>query len=100
MYMEVELANIMMKVTPKIYRMYVIFSIKWEPILYVQIKKSLYGPIRSAKLFYRELVNYIESYGLHINPYDPCLAKKMMNYKQMMVLWHVDGLKESHVNRF
>jgi hypothetical protein len=33
-----------------------------------------------------------------INTYDPCVANKMVNGKQMTVCWHVDDLKVSHVN--
>ena len=33
-----------------------------------------------------------------LNPYDSCVAKKMINEKQCtIVLWHVDDLKISHV---
>ena len=32
-----------------------------------------------------------------INPYDPCVANKMINGKQIMVTWNVDDLKISHV---
>jgi hypothetical protein len=33
-----------------------------------------------------------------INPYDWCVANKMINGKQCTVLWHVDDLKISHVD--
>ena len=34
--------------------------------------------------------------GFEVNPYDPCVAKKMINGSQMLVTWHVDDLKVSH----
>ena len=34
--------------------------------------------------------------GFEINPYDPCVANKMINGSQMTVTWHVDDLKISH----
>ena len=34
--------------------------------------------------------------GFVINPYDPCVANKMVNGHQMTVCWHVDDLKVSH----
>ena len=37
--------------------------------------------------------------GFDINPYDPCVANKLMNKKQMIVRWHVDDLMISHVNK-
>ena len=35
--------------------------------------------------------------GFVVNPYDPCVANKMVNGSQMTVTWHVDDLKLSHV---
>ena len=34
--------------------------------------------------------------GFEVNPYDPCVANKMINGLQMTVTWHVDDLKISH----
>ena len=34
--------------------------------------------------------------GFVINPYDPCVANKMVNGSQMTMTWHVDDLKISH----
>ena len=39
----------------------------------------------------------MEDYGFEINSYDPCVANKMINGKQMPVTWHVDGLKILHM---
>ena len=38
------------------------------------------------------------SWGFIINPYDWCVANKMIDGKQCTILWHVDDLKISHVN--
>ena len=48
------------------------------PILYVRLKKSLYGILRSSLLFYRKLHGELEAYSFNINPYDPCVGKKMV----------------------
>ena len=34
--------------------------------------------------------------GFEVNPYDPCVANKMVNGHQMTIRWHVDDLKVSH----
>ena len=34
--------------------------------------------------------------GFKINPYEPCMANKMVKGSQMTVTWHVDDLKVSH----
>ena len=36
--------------------------------------------------------------GFEINPYDWCVANKMINGKQCTILWHVGDLKISHVD--
>jgi hypothetical protein len=65
-------------------------------ILYLHITKAIYGMLVSAMLFYRKLKKDLMGYGFEINPYDPCVANKMVNGHQMTVSWHVDDLKTSH----
>ena len=48
------LAELMVKTTPEIYRKYVVTE-KGKIVLYVQLLKALYGCLRSALLFYRNL---------------------------------------------
>jgi hypothetical protein len=55
--------------------------------------------MKSALLFYRKLVSELKEMGFEINPYDPCVANKMVNGTQMTIRWHVDDLMMSHVNR-
>ena len=40
------------------------------------------------------------AYGFDINKYDPCVEKKTTNNNQMTVVWHVEDLNVSHVDRF
>jgi hypothetical protein len=54
---------------------------KGKPILYVQLEKAVYGIMKSALLFYRKLVADLTSLGYEINPYDPCVANKIINGK-------------------
>jgi hypothetical protein len=70
---------------------------KGRKVLYVLLAKALYGTIRAALLFYRKLAETLVSWGFAINPYDPCVANKMVDGKQCTVMWHVDDLKISHV---
>ena len=77
-FLEGALYEIMVKVVPKIYRKCVIMSRKGKPLLYVKMKKALYGLLRSALLFHRKLVNDLEACGFHINLNDPCMAHNMI----------------------
>ena len=65
-------------------------------VLYVHITKAIYGLLVSAMLFYRKLATDLQGYGFELNPYDPCVANKIVKGKQMTVSWHVDDLKVSH----
>ena len=67
-----------------------------QPVLYVKMNKALYGMIQSSLLYYRKFRKDIESIGFKVNPYDPCVANRMVNKKQHTVCWHVDDLKSSH----
>ena len=94
---------------------------KGTPILYVRLKKALYGLLRSSLLFYRKLRGQLEEYGFAVNPYKLCEGNKMVmtetvvpvidkkgraiqnkngsnkmrkvkEEKQITVIWHVDDL--------
>ncbi len=52
--------------------------------------------MKSALLFYRKLVADLLSLDFEINPYDPCVANKLINDKQMTICWHVDDLFIGH----
>ncbi len=41
----------------------------------------------------------LQSMGFEINPYDPCIANKMVNGSQMTIRWHVDDLMISHLKQ-
>jgi hypothetical protein len=67
-------------------------------VLYVQLLKALYGTLQAALLFYQKLKKDLESIGFDINPYNPCVANRIVNGKQHTVTWHVDNLKPTHVD--
>ena len=62
------------------------------------MSKALCGLLKSALDFYNKLRSDLEDNGFVVNPYDPCVANKDVNGKQMTVIWHVDDLKVSHVD--
>jgi len=70
---------------------------KGELVLYVELLKALYGTLRAARLFWEKLTSKLKEWGFTMNPYDACVANKMVNGKQLTVAWHVDDLKVSHV---
>jgi Reverse transcriptase (RNA-dependent DNA polymerase) len=67
-------------------------------VLYVEMKKALYGMLQSSLLYYKKFRKDLEGQGFVINPYDPCVANRTIKGKQQTVTWHVDDLKSSHVD--
>ena len=96
MLLKGQLAELMAKIEPSLYRPYIFTNSKGESMLYVRMQKALYGMLRSALLFYLKLVEDLRKYGFKLNPYDPCVANATINGSQMTVTWHVDDLKVSH----
>jgi len=68
-------------------------------MLYVQLKKALYGMLQAALLFWQLLSKTLVEWELKLNEYDPSVANKMINGKQCTIIWHVDDLKLSHVEK-
>jgi hypothetical protein len=68
-----------------------------KKVLYLQLKKALYGCIKSAILWYECFAGQLQKMGFELNPYDPCIANKMINGKQCTIAWYVDDCKISHV---
>ena len=91
-----ELAQILVEVCPELYKDYVAYK-NGIPIIYVELLKALYGLLESSFLFYKKLSKDLRDDGFIINPYDPCVANKIVEGKQLTVTWHVDDLKVSHV---
>ncbi len=93
-----ELAEMMVTIDPALYGPYVITTKRGEKLLYVKMLKAMYGLMRAALLFYLKLCADLQEYGFTMNEYDPCVANKMIDGKQLTVTWHVDDLKASHEN--
>ena len=74
----------------------------WEgsqKVMYVELLKALYGTIKAVKLFWQKMTNHlVKDWGFTINPYNSCVANKVIKGKQCTIVWHVDDLKISHVS--
>jgi hypothetical protein len=90
------LAELMVKVAPKLCRKYITMNAKGKPVLYVQLEKAVYDEIKSALLFYQKWVADLMSLGFTINPYNPCAVNKIVDGHQLTVCWHVDDLLIGH----
>lgn len=98
MKLEGEMAELMVRLDPKLYRKYVTYEGK-RKVLYVELLHALYGTLRSALLFWQRLSSQLQKWGFKLNPYDWCVANKTINGKQCTITWHIDDLKISHVDK-
>ena len=94
------LEQLMVMVEPSLHHKYAIYDIKGVPLLYVKIKKSLYGILKRTLMLYTKLRGELESIGFETNLYDPCFSNNNINSTQMISTWHVDDLKLSHKDDF
>ena len=98
-YMKLEgtMAELLVRIAPKLYRKYVQI-VNGKSILYVKLKKALYGTLRASLLFWQNLMGKLQAWGFELNPYDMCVANKDINNSQCTILWHVNDTKVSHVD--
>ena len=69
-----------------------------KKIIYLKLKKALYGTMKAARLFWENLSDKLKQYGFEPNQYEKCIVTKEINGKQCTVAWHVDDLKISHAD--
>ena len=66
-------------------------------MLYVRALNAIYGIMKAELLFYQKFVGDLMTIGFELNPYNPCVANKTINRKQLTLVWHVDDIKASHI---
>jgi hypothetical protein len=96
MKLEGEMVEILERIDPNLYSKYKKME-NGRSVLYVKLKKALYGTLQAALLFWKNLTTTLIDCGFEINPYDWCVVNKIIASKQCTIVWHVDDLKISHV---
>jgi len=91
MLLEGKIAELIVILDPKLYHKYIWENKKGKPMLYVRLKKALYGTLQAALLFSRLLSDTLQEWGFKLNPYDKCMANKKINGKQCTIIWHMDN---------
>jgi len=92
------LVDIVCEICPGLYDNFVVYERKQEQkVLYVRMLKALYRMIIASILYYKKFRKDIESIGFEVNPFDICVANRMVNGKQHTITWHIDDFKSSHV---
>ena len=90
------LVDILVEIAPNVYKSYITTDKKGVKQLLVQCQNALYGTMVASLLYYRKFTKSLTDIGFEINPYDPCMANKMIEGEQMTICFHVDDCKLSH----
>ena len=91
------MTDLLIRLDPEKYTKYVELC-NGKKVIFLLLKKALYGTLKASLLFWQLLSQLLISWGFVINPYDHCVANKMVNGSQFTIVWHVDDLKLSHVD--
>jgi hypothetical protein len=90
------LVDILVEITPDVYKSYVSRNKKVMKQLLVQCQNSLCVTMVASLLYYRKFVKSLTDIGFIINPYNPCVVNTIIEGKQMTICFHVDDCKLSH----
>ncbi len=90
------LVDILVSIAPEVYGPYVSTNKSGQKVLLVQCLNAVYGTMVTALLYYKKFAKSLTKQGYKINPYDGCMANKMVKGKQITICFHVDDCKISH----
>ncbi len=97
--LEGPMIELLTRVDPQKYVTYVIEE-RGKMVLYVKLKKALYGTLQAAMLFWANLMRFLTlKPGFTVNPHNRCVVNKMIDREQCTIIWHVDDLKLSHIKQ-
>jgi hypothetical protein len=91
------LVDILVEIAPDVYKSYVSKYMEGTKQLLVQCQNATYGTRVSSLLYYRKFIKSLMDIDFVINPYNPCVANKKIEGKQMTICFHVDDCKLSHL---
>jgi hypothetical protein len=92
------LVDMLVDIAPNIYSPFVTKPKGHENQLIIQCKNAIYGIMVASLLYHKKFTKSLINYGFELNPYTPCVAKKMIEGSQMTICFHVDHCKLSHAN--
>ena len=92
------LADFLIEIDPEYYKPFATKDKYGNTVLICRCLNAIYGTIIASLLYYRKFRNTVERNGFTVNPYDPCVANRMVEDKQQTICWHVDDNKLSCIS--
>jgi hypothetical protein len=90
------LVDILVSIAPEVDGPYVTTNKKGQQVLIVECLNAVYGTMVASLLYYKKFVKSLTKKGFKLNPYDGCVANKIVDGKQLTICFHVDDCKISH----
>ena len=91
------LADILVNDVPDVHGGFVVHE-NGRKVPYVVVLRAIYGMLISAILWYKKFRKDLEEIDFVFNPYDPCVANKIVNGYQQTIRFHVDDVMSSHID--
>ena len=79
------------------HKKFVVFE-KGRKTLYMHLMKALYGCIKLALVWYKVITGELREMGFKLNPYNKCVANKMIDGKQCTIARWVDDNCRTHLS--
>ena len=92
------LADMLVDIAPDVYSPYLTKDKKGTSQLLLRCLNAIYGTMIASLLYYFKFRRTLDRNDFIVNPYDPCVANRVMDRKQQTALWHVDDVKMSHLD--
>jgi len=79
------LEDILVLIAPDVYGPYVSTNKSSQKVLIVKCLNAVYGTMVAALLYYKKFVKSLINQGFKVNPYDGCVANKIVKGKQITI---------------
>ena len=79
------LVDMLVDIAPEVYKPYVKIGRNGIKQLIVQCQNAIYGTMIASLLYYRKFCKSLTDRDFEFNPYDACVANKMVNGKKMTI---------------
>ena len=93
------LVDYLCDIAPEVYKPFIHQDKHNNKVLYCEVMNVIYGTMKAAILFYKKLNKDLNELGFECNPYDPCVMNRNINGVQQTVVFHVDDVKASCINK-
>ena len=90
--------DILVSLAPEVYGPYITTNTKGQQVLIVECLNTVYGTMVAALLYYKKFVKSLTKKGFKLNPYNGCVANKIVKGKQLTICFHVDNCKILHMS--